>query len=132
MPPRDMSLSPLVKVAGFVALAAIIWWVTFYLSTLCMMYLLIESFWRYLDKAGTIWTELNKNSYYVYIIHVIVIGAIALPLLNLAIPPLLKYLILLVSSYLASNLIVSLYRRAAAAVKAASQPSVSGSSAKAH
>jgi hypothetical protein len=44
---------------------------------------------------------------------VIVIGAIATLLLNVAIPSVLKYLILIVTSYAASNLIVSLYRRAA-------------------
>jgi len=90
----------------------LIWWLGFHLSVLCMVYLLVQSFWRYLDRPGRIWNELNRNSYGVYIIHVIVIGAIALPLLNLAIPALLKYLILTVSAYLASNLIVSLYRRA--------------------
>jgi surface polysaccharide O-acyltransferase-like enzyme len=77
-----------------------------------MLYLLIQSFWRYLDRTGRIWSELNKNSFYVYIIHVIVLGVIALLLLNLALPALLKYLILAVSTILASNLIVSLYRRA--------------------
>jgi hypothetical protein len=111
---------------------SLIWWVTFYLSTLSMMYLLIETFWRYLDKPGRIWGELNKNSYYVYIIHVIAVGAIALLLLNLTTPSLLKYLILSVLSYLASNLIVSLYRRAVSGVRAMNQPKASSSGAKAY
>ncbi len=38
------------------------------------MYVMIESFWRYLDKTGRLWSELSRNSYGVYIIHVIVIG----------------------------------------------------------
>ncbi len=81
------------------------------------MYLVIETFWRYVDRNGKIWAELNRNSYYVYIIHVIVIGLIALLLLNTNLPSLVKYLTLTVTAYIASNLIVSVARRAAAAAK---------------
>ena len=87
-------------------------WLSFYLSLLSLMYLLIQTFWRYLDKPGRIWKELNRNSYNVYIIHVIVMGGIALLLLNSAMPSLAKYLTLTVSTYVASNIIVALYRRA--------------------
>jgi hypothetical protein len=31
---------------------------------------------RYLDRPGRLWNELSRNAYGVYIIHVIVIGAI--------------------------------------------------------
>ena len=95
----------------------LIWWLGFDLSVLCMGYLLVQSFWRYLDRSGRIWSELNRNSYGVYIIHVIVIGAIALLLLNLAIPAVLKYLILTVSAYLACNVIVWGYRSLIQAVR---------------
>jgi fucose 4-O-acetylase-like acetyltransferase len=95
----------------------VIVWFSFQLSLLSIVYLLIESFWRYLDKPGKIWNELNQNSYYVYIIHVVVLGGIALILLNTAIPSILKYLILFVSTVLVSNLIISLYRRAASTNK---------------
>ena len=110
----------------------LIWLSTFYLSTLCMMYLLIVTFWRYLDRPGRLWSELNKNSFYVYIIHVIVIGAIAMPLVNLTMPPWLKYLILSVSAYLASNLIVSLYRRAVAGIRAVNRPKASSRATQTH
>jgi len=92
-------------------------WFCFQLSLYSIVYLLIESFWRYFDKPGKIWYELNQNSYYVYIIHVIVLGVIALPLLRSAMPSILKYLILVVSTYLVSNLIISLYRRVATEIK---------------
>jgi peptidoglycan/LPS O-acetylase OafA/YrhL len=95
----------------------LIWWLVFDFSVLCMVYLMVQSFWRYLDRPGRIWAELNGNSYGVYITHVIVIGAIALLLLNVTIPAELKYLILTVSAYLTSNLIVSLYRRAMTSMK---------------
>jgi DMSO/TMAO reductase YedYZ heme-binding membrane subunit len=90
----------------------LIWWLGFDLSVLCMIYLMVQSFWRYLDRTGWVWDELNRNSYGVYIIHVIVVGTIALLLLNVTLPAMIKWLILMVSAYLASNLIASLYRRA--------------------
>jgi fucose 4-O-acetylase-like acetyltransferase len=122
--PGGVLVSPLVD--------GLIWWATFYLSTLCMMYLLIESFRRYLDKPGKLWSELNENSFYVYIIHVIVIGSIAAPLVNLTIPPMPKYLILSVSAYVVSNVIVSLYRRAVAGTRAANRPKASSPVKQAH
>jgi len=94
----------------------VIVWLSFQLSLLSIVYLMIESFWRYFDKPGKIWNELNQNSYYVYIIHVIVLGGLALLMLNTAIPSILKYLILVISTFLVSNLIISLYRRAAKSV----------------
>jgi peptidoglycan/LPS O-acetylase OafA/YrhL len=117
--PGGVWVSPLVD--------TLIWWITFYLSMACMVYLLIESFRRYVDKTGRIWNELNRNSYGVYVIHVIVVGVIALPLRNSSMPSLLKYVILSVSTYVVSNLIVSLYRRAVTGIKAASQPKTSAS-----
>ena len=87
------------------------------LAQLGLVYLSVQSFWRYVDRTGQIWNELNRNSYYVYIIHVIVLGVIALLLLNVAMPSLLKYLTLTVATFVACNLIVSLFRRAADRVR---------------
>ena len=97
----------------------LIWWLGYNLSVLCMVYLMVQSFWRYLDRAGWVWKELNRNSYGVYITHVIVIGGIALVLLSVSFPAMVKFLILTVSSYLVCNLIVGLYRRAVAGIRAA-------------
>ena len=83
---------------------------------------MIETFWRYLDKTGRIWSELNRNSYGVYIIHVIVIGVFGTLLLNLNLPALVKYPMLIVLTYVGSNLIVSLYRRAVTRIKAINSP----------
>ena len=91
----------------------LILWFSYQLSWLCLVYVMIETFRRYLDKPTRIWNELNQNSYGVYMIHVIVIGGVALILLKTAIPSLSKYLLLTVSTYVASNLIVSLCRKAA-------------------
>ena len=100
----------------------LIWWVSFHLSLLCMLYLLIQTFWRYADKPGAAWGELNGNSYGVYIIHVIVIGIFGTLLLNAGVPAVAKYLLLAISAYLVSNLIVSLYRRAARSISTIRQP----------
>jgi len=81
------------------------------LSLLCLLYLMINTFRYYLNRQGKISKELNKNSYNVYIIHVIVMAGIALIMLDTTIPSLLKYLILTVSTYAASNLIVYFYRK---------------------
>jgi fucose 4-O-acetylase-like acetyltransferase len=86
-------------------------WLNFHLSLLCLLYLMINTFRVFLDKRNKICNALNKNSYNVYIIHTIVIGGIALTMLNTAIPSLLKYFILTVASYAASNMIVYFYRK---------------------
>ncbi|MFC1506406.1 acyltransferase family protein [Thermoproteota archaeon] len=85
-------------------------WFSFNLSLLCLLFVMISTFRYYLNKQGRIGKEWNKNSYYVYIIHVIVLGVIALTMLNVAIPSLLKYLVLTVSTFVVSNLIISLAR----------------------
>jgi hypothetical protein len=72
---------------------------------------MINTFRVYLNKQGRISQELNQNSFNVYIIHTIVLGGIALTMLNTAIPSLLKFLILTVSTYVASNLIITFYRK---------------------
>jgi len=81
------------------------------LSMLCLLYLVINTFRFFLNKPGKISKELNKNSYGVYIIHPIGLGGLALILLDMGIPSLLKHLILTVSTYIACNLIVSFYRK---------------------
>ncbi len=84
----------------------------FVLSLAYLLYVMITTFRKYLNKQGRIMTELNKNSYFVYIIHVIVMGVIALTMLNTAIPSLVKFLLLTISTFVVSNLIVSCYRKA--------------------
>ena len=82
-------------------------WLSFNLCVLCLLFVMVSTFRYYVNKVGRIGKEWNKNSYYVYIIHVIVLGVIALIMLDMAIPSLLKYIILTVSTFVVSNLIVS-------------------------
>ena len=86
-------------------------WFNFHLSLLCLLYIMINTFRYYLDKQGKISKELNKNSYHVYIIHTIVIGGIALTMLNTAIPSLLKFFILTCSAFGVSHFIIYFYRK---------------------
>jgi len=99
--PAEFPITPLYR---------LIWHLTFYLSLLCLMYIMIESFWRYLDKTGRVWGELNRNSYGVYIIHVIMVGIFGTLLLNTNLPALVKYPLLIILTYGVSNLVVSGYR----------------------
>jgi len=103
----------------------LIWYASFLLSTFCMTYLMVETFWRYFDRTGKLWRELSKNSYGVYIIHVIVIGIFGTLLLNTNLPALAKYLLLILSTYVGSNLLVSMYRSARASLKLRSSKSLS-------
>ena len=92
---------------GGVLIAALvdrlILWLCFSLSLGCLLYLAIETFRRYFDHPGRIWGWLGEHSYYVYIVHVIVLGPIALLLLRVSLPSLVKYLILGLSTYVVSN-----------------------------
>jgi fucose 4-O-acetylase-like acetyltransferase len=102
----------------------LIWWLSFDLSLLCLAYVMVESFRRYFDKAGRIWSELNRNSYGVYIIHVIMIGVFGTLLLNLNLPALVKYPVLIVLTYVASNLLVSVYRSLVQTMKSSRSKSI--------
>ena len=74
-----------------------------------MAYLMVETFWRYVYKSSKLWRTLSQNSYGVYIIHVILIGIFGTLLLNTSLPALVKYLLLIILTYVGSNLLVSAY-----------------------
>ncbi len=90
----------------------VILWFFFQVSLFCLVFTMIETFWRYRNKQGKLSRELNRNSYYVYIIHLIVLGGLASSMLNIAMPSLSKHLVLVVATLVASNLIISLSRNA--------------------
>lgn len=88
----------------------VILWLFFQISLFCLVFTMIETFWRYRNKEGKLSRELNRNSYYVYIIHLIVLGGLASSMLDTAMPSLSKHLVLVVATLVASNLIISLSR----------------------
>lgn len=89
----------------------VILWSSYHVSLLGLMVLMIETARRYLDKSGTLQNLCNKTSYGVYIIHVIVTGALAWLMLNTSIPSLAKHLLLSVSTFAISVGIVNVYHK---------------------
>lgn len=87
-------------------------WLGFHLSMLGLLYILINTFRYFLNIKGKLLIQLNTYSYGVYIIHFIAMGAVAAILLNASISSLAKYAVLIVSTYVISNLVVSLYKGA--------------------
>ena len=85
----------------------------FLLSLLFLVYLAVETFRYYLNRQGSLSKELSRSSYPVYIIHTVVLGAIALVPLHTGIPSPLKHLILAVSTYAVSSTAVYAWRKVA-------------------
>ena len=89
----------------------VLMWLTFHLSLLCLIYLMVNTFWFFPDRQGKFGKILSENSYNVYIIHTVVLGGIVLTMLNTETPSLLKLFTATLSTYIASNAIVYLYRK---------------------
>lgn len=80
-------------------------------SMLSFLYIWIYTFRFYFNKTGIFLKELSNNSYYVYIIHVVVLGLLAIPLLQASFPAFAKFAILTLSTFAVSNILVSIYRK---------------------
>ncbi len=98
--PEGFSVTPLYRS---------LWWISFNLSLVAMMFTILGTFWRYFNRSGKFWRMLNQNSYGVYIVHVIVIGFFGTLLMKTGLPALAKYPLLILITYSSSNLIVSGY-----------------------
>jgi len=85
--------------------------ISFVFALAYLLYAMVTTFKRFFNKQGNLSRELNGNSYYVYIIHVIIMGGIAITMVNTGVPSLIKLLLLTIGTYLLSNVIVSLYRK---------------------
>ncbi|MCP4903322.1 MAG: acyltransferase family protein [bacterium] len=81
-------------------------------SLFCMVYVLVMTFRHYFNWQRKITLEMSIYSYGVYIIHVIIMGGIALTLLDLNLSSLSKYLLLTASTYMLCNVLVFVYRAA--------------------
>jgi len=87
------------------------YYATMLLSMLSFLYIFIYAFKFKLNRTNRIMSVMNNNSYAVYIIHLVVIGVIALALLNIKIPAIVKFIIVTVLSFVVSNVLVSTYRK---------------------
>ncbi len=80
------------------------------LSTLSFLQIFLYAF-RYSFNKSPRWIhDLNRNSYQVYIIHMVVMGLVASVLLHIQMAAILKYILLVFGSFMVSNLLVSAYR----------------------
>ena len=84
---------------------------TMLLSMLSFLYVLIYAFRFHVNKSNALLDQLNKNSYQVYIIHVVVLGVIALPMMNWTIPAFTKFMVLTVATFTVSNILVYVYKQ---------------------
>lgn len=76
------------------------------LAMLSFLHIFIHAFRFNLNKTNNILNELSKNSYSVYIIHMIVLGVVALALIHLPVHGAIKFMILSASTFLLSNMMV--------------------------
>ena len=84
-------------------------WFGFHLSMLALLYCAVTTFKYFFNRQGRLGRELGRLSYNVYIIHIAVMGPIALALLKVDLPGILKYPILTITTFAASNLIAYAY-----------------------
>jgi hypothetical protein len=87
-----------------------VYYATALLSMLSFLYVMLYVFRHYFNKTNWLMDRLNRNAYAVYIIHVIVLGGLALALMPLPVSATGKYLLLAVLTFVVSNLLVSCYR----------------------
>lgn len=89
----------------------LVYYITLLLSMFSFLYVLIDLFKFNINKDNKIWKFLNANSYQVYIIHMIVVGVLALLLIDISLPIFIKFPILFTLSILVSNVLVFGYRK---------------------
>lgn len=77
-------------------------------SMLTFLYILVDYFRYKFNKTGPWIDRLNRNSYYVYLIHMVVSGGIAAWMLDISISVGIKYVLLAAATFIVSNLIVSI------------------------
>ena len=88
-----------------------VYYSTALLSMFSFLYVMLHTFRFSFNKTNGLMNQLNKNSYAVYIIHVIVLGLIALLMVHLPIPAFAKYMVLAVLTFVGSNGLVYAYNQ---------------------
>lgn len=101
--PGNYLVSPVVDV--------LLLWLGSYLSLFALLYCAVVTFQRFLGGSRPLGALVNPLAYGVYIVHVPVMGLIALALLPVGLPGLAKYPILVATTWVASHLVVLAHRR---------------------
>ncbi|NNF21768.1 MAG: acyltransferase, partial [Saprospiraceae bacterium] len=94
-------------VSPFVDRAA--YYTTGFLSMLGFLYILSYVFKVYFNKKYTITSKLNPRSYSIYIIHLIVLGIVAIPMIYTPIPAFIKFILLTLISFAGSYSVIRGY-----------------------
>lgn len=81
-------------------------------SMLSLLHVLVYSFKKSINRTSPMLSELSRNSYSVYIIHLVVMGLIALAMMNIQLPGMLKFLILSILTFAVSNMVITSWRMA--------------------
>jgi fucose 4-O-acetylase-like acetyltransferase len=89
-------------------------WCGFHLSLVALVYCTVATFKYFFNRKGRLNPVLGRLSYGVYIVHMAVLGLVALALLGFDASGLVKYPILAVTTWVVSNLLVLAYTRAVA------------------
>ena len=89
----------------------IILYISYILTAAYMIYSLVTIFKYHFNIKDKILDLLNSNSYGVYLIHVIVLGLIALVMVDIHISFIIKFLLLIILTYFFSNLIVFSFKK---------------------
>ena len=79
-------------------------------SMLSFLHVLIYIFRHSLNQVNKTMAELNRNSYAVYIIHMVILGLIALPLLHVPISGFWKFVVLSILTFAVSNALIYAFR----------------------
>jgi len=87
-------------------------WTGYHLSLLALLYCAVMTFKYFFNRPGRLGAVLGRLSYGGYIIHIAVMGPIAMALLSVDLPGILKYPILTVATYAVSNFLVSVWAAA--------------------
>ncbi len=88
-----------------------VYYATLLVSMLSFLYVFVYLFRFNFNKSNRLMAHLNRNSYQVYIIHVVVLGVIATLMLNWDIPVFIKFIVLTLLTFIVSNVLVYLYNQ---------------------
>ena len=76
------------------------------ISMLSFLYIWIDLFRYKFNKTNVLLAEMSRNSYYVYVIHMIIIGVVALAFLNFDLPAFVKFIVVSILSFVGSHAII--------------------------
>jgi hypothetical protein len=89
----------------------IAYYTTLLTSMFSFLYVFLHSFRFSFNKTNPLMRELNNNSYAVYIIHLPIVGLVALLLFHVSLPAMVKFLLVAVIAFAVSNLLVTVYHK---------------------